>query len=119
MPSRRIATVETTVTPRRRASMSSSTTNPRARASSIMLRHRTKGSSISATWIARRSVRSRFLASPTTTTARGASSRRMSRVTRSSSEEGTNEAAPGVSTTVTRRPAMCMWPVETSTVVPG
>jgi hypothetical protein len=43
----------------------------------------------------------------------------MSRVTRSSSENGISDAAPGVSRTGTRRPRDVIAPSATSTVVPG
>ena len=92
---------------------------PRSSASSIMFRQRTKGSSISATCTARSSARSRFLASPTTTTACGRPSRTRSRVTFSSSDEGSSDATPGVSTTLTFPIRSVDQPATSSTVVPG
>ena len=68
---------------------------PRPAASSIMFRQTTNGTSISASWTASSSARRRFLASPTNTTAWARPVRRMSRVTRSSSEKGRKEDVAG------------------------
>ena len=60
-----------------------------------------------------------FFVSPTCRMTRCRSDRRMSRVTRSSSDIGRSVFTPGVSMTACRRPVRLSVPRLTSTVVPG
>jgi hypothetical protein len=86
IPCPSVATVSTTGMPKSFCSNSVSTSIPRLRDSSAMLRSRTVGKPSSTSWLMRRRVRRRFLESATTRTMSGRSCKRMSRVTRSSSE---------------------------------